>query len=60
MFLFYLQIFFDFLDIVVVNSKIIYDNIDSMVGLLAMEFPLSLNYLMIRTFLTRKRVTLMY
>ena len=41
-FRFYLRIFSNFLDISVVNCKIIYDKMDSTVGMSTMEFSFSL------------------
>ena len=54
-FRFYLRIFFDFLDIGVVNSKIINDKMDSTVGMSAMDFRFSLARSMIEKFSNRKR-----
>ena len=53
-FRFYLGIFFDFLDIGVVNSKIIYDKMDSTIGMLAMDFRFSLAHSLIGKFSNRK------
>ena len=52
---FYLRIFFDFLDIGVVNSKIIYDKMDSTIGMSAMDFRFSLVCSLIGNFSNRKR-----
>ena len=54
-FRFYLRFFFDFFDISVVNSKIIYDKMDSTVGMSVMDFRFSLALLMIGKFSNRKR-----
>ena len=54
-FRFYLRIFFDFLDIGVVNSKIIYDKMDSTIGMSAMDFCFSLARSLIGKFSNRKR-----
>ena len=52
-FRFYLRIFFDFLDIGVVNSKIIYDKMDSTIGMSAMDFRFSLARSLIEKFSNR-------
>ena len=54
-FRFYLRVFFDFLDIGVVNSKIVYDKIESAVKMSSMDFRFSLARSMIRNFCNRKR-----
>ena len=52
---FYPQVVFDFLDISVVNSKIVYDKIQSTTATSSMDFRLSLARLMIGTFSNTKR-----
>ena len=52
---FYLRVFFDFLDISVVNSKIVYDKIQSTAAMSSMDFRFSLARSMIGTFSNRKR-----
>ena len=52
---FYLRVFFHFLDISVVNSKIVYDKIQSTVTMSSMDFQFSLAHSMIGTFSNRKR-----
>ena len=52
---FYLQVFFDFLNISVVNSKIVYDKIQSTAAVSSMDFQFSLARSMIGTFSNRKR-----
>ena len=52
---FYLIIFFEFLDISVVNSKIISDKMDSTVGMSAMDFRFSRACSMIGKFSNKKR-----
>ena len=47
---FYLRIFFDFLDIILVNSKIVYDKIQSTAAMSSMDFRFSLARSMIGTF----------
>ena len=59
-FSFYLRIFFGFLDISVVNFKIIYDKMDSTVGTSAMDFCFSLAYSIIERFSNRKRAAPMH
>ena len=54
-FRFYLRIFFDFLYIGVVNSKTIYDKMDSTIGMLAMDFRFSLSRSQKGKFSNRKR-----
>ena len=53
-----LRIFFDFLDTGVVNSNIIYDKMDSEIGISAMDFPFSLSRSLIRKFSNIKRAAL--
>ena len=52
---FYLRVFFDFLDISVVNWKIVYDKIQSTAAMSSMDFRFSLARSMIGTFSNRKR-----
>ena len=52
---FYLRVFFDFLDISVVNSKIVYDKIQSTTAMSSMDFRFSLPRSMSGTFSNRKR-----
>ena len=52
---FYLRVFFDFLDISVVNSKIVYDKIQSTTAMSPMDFQFRLAHSMIGTFSNRKR-----
>ena len=52
---FYLWVFFNFLDISVVNSKIVYDKIQSTAAMSSMDFRFSLACSMIGTFSNRKR-----
>ena len=52
---FYLRVFFDFLDISVVTSKIVYDKIQSTAAMSCMDFRFSLARSMIGTFTNRKR-----
>ena len=59
-FRFYLIIFFDFLDISLVNSKIIYGKMDCTVGMSAMGFRFSLARSMIGNFSNRKRAAPMH
>lgn len=54
-FRFYLRVFFDFLDISVVNSKIVYDKIESTMAMSSMDFRFSLARSMIGKFSNRKR-----
>ena len=54
-FRFYLRVFFDFLDISVVNSKIVYDKIQSTGAISSMDFRFSLARSLIGTFSNRKR-----
>ena len=51
---FYLRVFFDFLDIAVVNSKIFYNKIESAHSLSSLDFH-SIAQTMIRKFSSRKR-----
>ena len=52
---FYLRVFFDFLDLGVVNSNIIYNKMDSAVPMSAMDFRFSLSRSLIGKFSNRKR-----
>ena len=52
---FYLRAFFNFLDISVVNSKIVYDKIQSTASVSSMDFWFSLACSMIGTFSNKKR-----
>ena len=52
---FYLCVFFDFLDIAVVNSKIVYNKIESEPSLYSLDFRCSIAQTMIRKFSNRKR-----
>ena len=52
---FYLRVFFDFLDISVVNLKTVYDKIQSTSAMSSMDFRFSLARSMIRNFSNRKR-----
>ena len=54
-FRFYLRVFFDFLDIAVVNSKIVYNKIESAPSLSLLVFRYSFSRSMIRKFSSRKR-----
>jgi hypothetical protein len=54
-FRFYLRVFFDFLDVSVVNSNIIYNKMDSAVAMSSMDFRFSLARSMIGKFSNRKR-----
>ena len=54
-FRFYLRVFFDFLDIAIVNSKILYHKIDSTPVLSTMDFIYSIAQKMISNFPSRKR-----
>ena len=51
----YLHVFFDFLDIAVVNSKIVYNKIESAPSLCSLDFRYSIAQTTIRTFSNRKR-----
>ena len=57
---FYLGIFFDFLDIGVVNSRIVDDKTDSIFGISAIEFLFSLTRSMMGKFLNKKRAAPMH
>ena len=57
---FYLRFFFDFVTNSVVNSKIIYDKMDSTVDMLAMTFCCSPARSMIGKFLNRKKAAPMH
>ena len=52
---FYLRVFFDFLNISVVNSEIVYDKIQSTATMSSMDFPFSLARSMIGTFSNRMK-----
>ena len=52
---FYLRIFFDFLDIAVVNSNIVYHEIESAPSLSLLDFRYSIPQTMIRKFSSRKK-----
>ena len=54
-FRFYLRVFFDFLDIIVANSKIVYNKIESAPSLSSLDFRYSIAQTMIRKFSSRKR-----
>ena len=54
-FRFYLRVFFDFLDIAVVNSKIVYNKIESTPSLSSLDFRYSIAQTMIRKLSSRKR-----
>ena len=54
-FRFYLRVFFDFLDIAVVNSKIVYNKIESAPSLPSLNIRYSIAQTMIRMFSSRKR-----
>ena len=54
-FRFYLRVFFDFLDIAVVNSEIFYNKIESASSLSSLDFRYSVAQTMIRKFSSRKR-----
>ena len=54
-FRFYLRVFFNFLDIAVVNSKVIYNKIDSAPSLSSLDFRYSIAQSMTRKFSSRKR-----
>ena len=58
-FRFYLRVFFGFLDIAVVNSKIVYNKIESAPSLSSLDFRYSNAQIMIRKFSSRKRVVLL-
>ena len=54
-FRFFLRVFFDFLDITVVNSKIVYKKIESASSLPSLDFRYNIAQTMIRKFSSRKR-----
>ena len=54
-FRFYLRVFFDFVDISVVNSKTLYDKMESAVAMSSMDFRFSLTRSMIGKVSNRKR-----
>ena len=54
-FRFYLRVFFDFLDNAVVNSKIIYNKIESAASLSSLDFGYSIAQTMTRNFSSRKK-----
>ena len=54
-FRFYLWVFFYFLDIAVVNSKIVYNKIESVPSLYSLDFRYSIAQTLIRKFSSRKR-----
>ena len=54
-FRFYLRVFFNFLNIAVVNSKIVYNKIESAPSLSSPDFRYSIAQTMIRKFSSRKR-----
>ena len=54
-FRFYFHVFFNFLDIAVANSKIVYNKIESAPSLSSLDFRYSIVQTMIRTFSSRKR-----
>ena len=54
-FRFYVRVFFNFLDIAVVNSKIVYNKIESAPSLSSLDFRYSIAQTMIRKFSSRKR-----
>ena len=54
-FCFYLRVFLDFLDIDVVNSKIVYNKIESAPSLSSLDFRYSIAQTMIREFSSGKR-----
>ena len=58
-FRFYLRVFFDFLDIAVVNSKIVYNKIESAPSLSSLDFRYSIAQTMIQKFSSRKRAVLL-
>ena len=58
-FRFYLRVFFDFLDIAVVNSKIVYNKIESAPSLSSLDFRYSITQTMIQRFSSRKRAVLL-
>ena len=58
-FRFYLRVFFDFLDIAVVNSKIVYNKIESAPSLSSLDFRYSIPQTMTWKFSSRKRAVLL-
>ena len=54
-FRFYLRVFVNFLDIAIINSKIVYNKIESAQSLFSPDFRYSIAQTMIRTFSSRKR-----
>ena len=54
-FRFYLRVFFNFLDIAVVNSKIVYNKIESAPSLSSLDFRYNIAQTMIRKFSSGKR-----
>ena len=54
-FRFYLRVFFDFLDIAVINSKVVYNKIESAPSISSLDFRYSIVQTMIRKFSSRKR-----
>ena len=56
---FYLCIFFDFLDIAILNSKIFYNKIESAPSLSSLKFRYSIAQTMIQKFSSRKRTVLL-
>ena len=58
-FRFYLRIFFDFLDIAVVSSEIVYNKIESAPSLSSLDIPYSIAQTMIQKFSGRKRAVLL-
>ena len=56
----YLRIFFDFLDIGLVNSKIVYDKLNSTVSVSTMDFRFSLTGSVIGKLLNKKRAAPMH
>ena len=58
-FRFYLRVFFDFLDIAVVNSKIVYNKIQSAPSLSSLDFRYSIAQIIIRKFSNRNRAVLL-
>ena len=56
---FCLRVFFDFLDIAVINSKIVYYKIESAPSFSSLDFQYSIAQAMIRKFSRRKRAVLL-
>ena len=54
-FCFYLRVFFNFLDIAVVNSKIVYNKIESALSLSSLDVRYNIAQTMIQKFSSRKR-----